>query len=392
MTARRSLPLIAASAAVLVAAVVVIALVITRGSAGSAGQSPGAQGAAAAAEKNPLVDPGTPLLGTPAPGFALTDQFGHRVTLSQFRGKAVVLAFVDSRCTTICPLTTESMVEAVRLLGPRAAAEIQLLGIDANPDATTVADVRAYSRTHQMMSSWRFLTGTRRQLAAVWRAYHVYVAASHGNIDHEPAIYLIDPAGRERTLYLTQMAYAAVPQQAQLLADGLSKLLPGHPRPRHLVSLRYQPGIRPSAAVSLPAIGGSGSGAVRLGPGRARVVVFAASWVSEVSDVPAGLRALNAYQQHAAARGLPQVVLVDELPTEPSPDALAALLHQAGQLSYPVAADSSGRVADGYGVTDLPWITVVSARGQVAYRHDGWLSAAALTAAVGKALGASGGR
>jgi cytochrome oxidase Cu insertion factor (SCO1/SenC/PrrC family) len=390
MIARRNLPVIAASAVVLVTAAVITAVLVTRTPAGSAGGQQDAQGAAAA-EKNPLVDPGTPLLGTPAPGFALTDQFGHRVTLSQFRGKAVVLAFVDSRCTTICPLTTESMVEAVRLLGPAAAGEVQLLGIDANPDATTVADVRAYSRTHQMTSSWRFLTGSRRQLAAVWRAYHVYVAASHGNIDHEPAIYLIGPDGRERTLFLTQMAYAAVPQQAQLLADGLSKLLPGHPRPQRLVSLSYRPGIRPSTPVSLPVTGGSGSGTVRLGPGRARVVVFTASWVSEVSDVTAQLRALNAYQQHAAARRLPEVVLVDEVPTEPSPDALAALLHQAGRLSYPVAADTSGRVADGYQVTDLPWISVVSARGQVVYHHDGWLAPAALTAAVRKAMSADGG-
>ena len=52
----------------------------------------------------------------------------------------------------------------------------------------------------------------------------MYVAASHGNIDHEPAVYLIDAQGRERTLYLTQMAYASVAQQAELMASGLSRL------------------------------------------------------------------------------------------------------------------------------------------------------------------------
>ena len=33
------------------------------------------------------------------------------------------------------------MVDALKLLGPEAAKQVQLLGIDANPDAIKVADV-----------------------------------------------------------------------------------------------------------------------------------------------------------------------------------------------------------------------------------------------------------
>ncbi|HWD63926.1 MAG TPA: redoxin domain-containing protein, partial [Solirubrobacteraceae bacterium] len=54
---------------------------------------------------NQYLDSGTALSG-PAPGFTLTDQFGHRVSLSSYRGRVVILAFNDSECTTICPLTT----------------------------------------------------------------------------------------------------------------------------------------------------------------------------------------------------------------------------------------------------------------------------------------------
>jgi len=236
---------------------------------------------------NPDVDPGTSLPGTVAPGFTLTDQLGAPVSLRQFRGKAVVIAFVDSRCPNVCPLTTWSMTQAVSMLGPAAAGNIQLLGIDANPDAIRVADVRAYSQAHQMMGAWHFLTGSPAQLAAVWRAYHVYVAASHGNIDHQPAVYLIDPSGRERTLYLTQMAYAGAGQQAELIARGLSRLLPGHPAVRGGVPMTFAPTIGPGEMASLPVIGGDrAAGQVLLGRGHAHVVVFLASWVSELSDLP----------------------------------------------------------------------------------------------------------
>ncbi len=54
------------------------------------------------------------------------------MALSQFRGKVVILAFVDSQCTTVCPLTTVSMLEAKQLLGA-AGRDVQLLGVDANP-------------------------------------------------------------------------------------------------------------------------------------------------------------------------------------------------------------------------------------------------------------------
>src|SRR5690348_564502 len=49
---------------------------------------------------------GFPLPGDLAPDFTLTDQFDHPVTLSALRGHEVVLAFIDSECKTLCPLTS----------------------------------------------------------------------------------------------------------------------------------------------------------------------------------------------------------------------------------------------------------------------------------------------
>lgn len=366
-------------------AAVLAAVLAARSGRGPGGQTAG-QALRSAANRNPEVDPGTSLPRTAAPGFTLTDQSGTPVSLRQFRGKVVVLAFVDSQCTTVCPLSTVSMTEAVSMLGPAAARHVQLLGIDANPDATRVADVRAYTVAHQMTRSWDFLTGSGAQLAAVWRAYHVYVAASHGNIDHEPAVYLIDAQGRERTLYLTQMAYASVPQQAELIASGVSRLLPGHPALHGAVPMTLARSIRPGSPASLPVIGGArGTGHVALGPGHPHLVVFLASWDQEVSNLPAELRALAAYQHQALRRGWPTVVAVDETPTETSPSGLARVLAASGgaRLGYPVVADTSGRLADGYGVQDLPWTELISPSGQIRYHHDGWLPAATLARLAG---------
>lgn len=360
--------------------------------AGCAQQQAGSQASMSGLAANPAVDPGSPLGGGPAPDFRLQDQFGRTVSLSQFRGRAVLLAFVDSRCSTICPLTTTSLLQAVRLMGA-AGRHVQLLGINANPDATRVADVRDYSAAHGMTHAWDFLTGPLDQLKQVWKAYHVYISAIKGNIDHEPAVYLIRPDGREQSIFLTQMAYSATDQQAQVMANATAAVLPGHPHVAQSVNLHYLPGIRPTAAAALPVAGGHASGrTVAFGPGHAHLVVFFATWVDENSNVTRQLRALDAYQQAAGAHGWPQVVAVDEASTESTPAALPSLLAgMHGNLDYPVVVDRYGQLADGYGVQDQPWVELVSGSGKILFRHEGWLSQPALTQAVRKSLGQAAG-
>src|ERR1700683_2894395 len=207
--------------------------------------------ASAAAEMNPNLDLGSSLNSQPAPDIKLVNQFGQPMSLSQFRGKVVMLSFEDSECTTVCPLTTQSMLEAKQLLGA-AGEKVQLLGVDANPDATSVADVLAYSRAHGMVNQWDFLTGSLPQLKSTWRAYNIAVQIEQGQIDHTPALFVIDQQGRERKLYLTQMAYSSIGQSAQVLADEIDRLLPGHPPVASQQSLASITTQGPADHITLP--------------------------------------------------------------------------------------------------------------------------------------------
>ncbi|MGA9860030.1 MAG: redoxin domain-containing protein [Solirubrobacteraceae bacterium] len=344
-------------------------------------------GSAGTLASNPDLDPGTSLSG-PAPNFALTDQFGKRVSLGSFRGKVVILAFNDSECTTICPLTTTAMVDAKAMLGP-AASRVALLGIDANPTANAIADVRAYSELHGMVHRWDFLTGSLSQLKAVWKAYKIDVAIERGQIDHTPALFMIDPRGRLARLYLTQQSYTAVPQLGQLIAQEASRLLPSHPRVRSHLSYAQVSGVAPTARLRIPRAGG---GELALGPGNpARLYLFFATWDQEVTPLTRQLEALNSYQRTAAGRGLPALTAIDEASVEPSPRTLSAFLAKLPRrLSYAIGIDRSGRVADGYGVQDEPWLVLISPTGRILWYSDistaGWLSRAALEREVRNAL------
>jgi cytochrome oxidase Cu insertion factor (SCO1/SenC/PrrC family) len=374
------------------AGLAVTAALAVAGCSSSASSAPGAQSTApssmtqanAAAMENPNLDTGTSLGGKPAPDVKLVNQFGQQMSLSQFRGRVVMLSFEDSECTTVCPLTTQSMVLAKELLG-KAGTSVQLLGVDANPDAIKVADVLDYSRVHGMINQWDFLTGSLTQLRSVWKAYNIDVQIASGQIDHTPALYLIDQQGRLQKVYLTQMAYSSVTQSAQVLATEVASLLPSHPKLKSLESLGTVPAQTPAATVSLPAAGGTGSapaGTVTLGPGQARLVVFFATWLTETSDLNSELASLNSYAKAAAGKHLPALTAVDETVTEPSAAAVTSYLHQLGPLSYPVALDETGRLADGYGVQDQPWLELVNKAGKVTWQHDGWVSLAALEKAA----------
>ena len=374
------------------AGLAVTAALAVAGCSSSASSAPGAQSTApssmtqanAAAMENPNLDTGTSLGGKPAPDVKLVNQFGQQMSLSQFRGRVVMLSFEDSECTTVCPLTTQSMVLAKELLG-KAGTSVQLLGVDANPDAIKVADVLDYSRVHGMINQWDFLTGSLTQLRSVWKAYNIDVQIESGQIDHTPALYLIDQQGRLQKVYLTQMAYSSVTQSAQVLATEVASLLPSHPKLKSLESLGTVTAQTPAATVSLPAASGTGSataGTVTLGPGQARLVVFFATWLTETSDLNSELASLNSYAKAAAGKHLPALTAVDETVTEPSAAAVTSYLHQLGPLSYQVALDQTGRVADGYGVQDEPWLVLVNKSGKITWQHDGWVSLAALEKAA----------
>ena len=321
-------------------------------------------------------------LNVPAPDFELRDQDNRPVSLKQFRGKVVVMAFIDSHCTTICPLTTQSMLDALRLLGP-AASRVQLIGINSNPDATGIGDVAAYTKAHRMQGRWEFLTGSLPQLKKVWRDYHVYVAALRNDIDHEPVFYLIGPAGHERVLYVTQMSYEGIAQQAQILADGIARLLPDHPAVPRKVPLQYLPPLTPSNAVKLS---DTDSKPVMLGPDHPHLIMFYADWLNEDTNVSARLAALGHYAAVARQRRWPTPLVIDERTTESSGVNNRALSRFTTAAHIPIVKDTGGRLADGYGVQDLPWFTLTSKSGQIVWQHDGWLSSDSLGHDVKKAL------
>jgi cytochrome oxidase Cu insertion factor (SCO1/SenC/PrrC family) len=118
---------------------------------------------------------GTKLEG-PAPDFRLVDHQGAHVALSDFRGKVVVLAFMDSRCDETCPLTAYELRTAYNSLGNNQE-DVVFLGANVNKNFNKPEDAAAFTVQHRLgeIPTWHFLSGDPEELEPVWEAYSIEV-------------------------------------------------------------------------------------------------------------------------------------------------------------------------------------------------------------------------
>jgi protein SCO1/2 len=142
---------------------------------------------------------GTPLDGQSAPSFALHDQDGAPIALDQFRGKPVVLTFLDSVCPhTDCSLMAQYLQWGAQLLGGRTS-DVAWVALSVNPWHDTPAMARAFVASHGVTFPLHYLLGSVSEMTALWSAYHMQaVLQSDGIVIHTTGVYLLDKQGRER--------------------------------------------------------------------------------------------------------------------------------------------------------------------------------------------------
>jgi cytochrome oxidase Cu insertion factor (SCO1/SenC/PrrC family) len=164
----------------------------------------------AAAQANPhadtiiaqALDGSSDSLNYPAPGFTLTDQAGHQVSLASLRGKVVLLTFLDPVCTSDCPIIAQEFRGTDQMIGA-AGKRVELVAVVANPLYRSTAYTKAFDRQEQLtgLHNWLFLTGSLTQLRHVWSDYGIAadILPAGGMIAHNDVAYVIDQHGHTRT-------------------------------------------------------------------------------------------------------------------------------------------------------------------------------------------------
>ena len=151
-----------------------------------------------------------------APGFALRNQSGRRVSLASLRGQTVALTFLDSLCRQACPLEGRMLSSALGQVA--AASRPRLVVVSVDPAGDTHRSIAHAESKWNLPTDTIWLLGSRPQLKAVWDAYQITVDPVSGEIVHSTAVYLLDKRGYERAGFLMPFVPALIADDFRVLA------------------------------------------------------------------------------------------------------------------------------------------------------------------------------
>ena len=146
-------------------------------------------------------------VGDRLPDYHLTNQFAQPISTAQFKGNALAITFLFTRCPfpNFCPLMANHFAEAQQMmLGmSNAPTNWQLLTISFDPDFDKPAVLKSYAERYKYDPSHSsFATGALIDITAL--AEQVGLTFWHddtGNISHNLRTVVVDAAGRVRKIY-----------------------------------------------------------------------------------------------------------------------------------------------------------------------------------------------
>ena len=109
-----------------------------------------------------------------APDFTLTDQHGQPFHLAGARGKVVVLCFIYTHCTDICPFIAVKVRDAYQQLGADAA-HVEFVAVTTDPQRDVPDVTSAYSKALGLDAAWHFVGGQPKNVQSVWAHYGIGV-------------------------------------------------------------------------------------------------------------------------------------------------------------------------------------------------------------------------
>ena len=156
-----------------------------------------------------------------AKGFTLTDHNGQSRSLSDFKGKVVVLFFGYTQCPDVCPTSMNELAEVKRLLG-NDGDKLQGVFVTVDPARDTTELLKAYMSNFD--PTFVAFVPTADELPVVAKQFKIYYKKVEGQtptsytMDHSAGSYVYDTQGNLRL-------YSRYGVGVQVLAQDIQTLL-----------------------------------------------------------------------------------------------------------------------------------------------------------------------
>jgi protein SCO1/2 len=163
---------------------------------------------------NPAAMPAAVLAkeGDEVPNFTLRNQDDRQIHIRDYRGRALLLTFIYTRCPVpdYCTLMSNNFAQIDRALGedPEVYAKTHLLSISIDPDYDTPKVLRSYGAAHteryqnETFAHWEFATGTKDQVKEIAQYFGLTYFPEKDQIIHALRTVIVTPEGKIGKIYL----------------------------------------------------------------------------------------------------------------------------------------------------------------------------------------------
>lgn len=149
--------------------------------------------------------------GTEVPNFSLINQDAKPIKIQNYRGKALLLTFIYTRCPVpdYCTLMSNNFASIEQALRNQEGLydKTHLLSITVDPEYDTPAVLRSYGASHtgryseEAFKHWEFATGSREEVNAIAQFFGLQYYPAEGEIIHGLRTAIISPDGKVHKVY-----------------------------------------------------------------------------------------------------------------------------------------------------------------------------------------------
>jgi protein SCO1 len=117
------------------------------------------------------AEPQSPDAGADFPNVLVQTHEGKRVRFYDdlIKGKAALINFMFTSCTSQCPLATTNLLKVGEALGERLGRDIVMVSVTVDPATDTPAVLKRYSSRHGTKPGWYFVTGRQKDVDLIRR-------------------------------------------------------------------------------------------------------------------------------------------------------------------------------------------------------------------------------
>ncbi len=146
-------------------------------------------------------------IGDAIPDYRFTNELGQTMNLGQFKGQALALTFIFTRCPlpNFCPLMSKNFSEVYKLLAAKSDAPTNwhLLTISFDPHHDTPAVLKAYAERYKYdPRKWNFVTGAMIDIDAITEQFSLLISVQNDQWEHKLRTVVIDAQGRVQKIIL----------------------------------------------------------------------------------------------------------------------------------------------------------------------------------------------